>query len=178
MVRYADDFVILCRSEAEARQALERVQELDRDGGTEAASDQDADRGRHAQRVASIFWGITSNGGNVGPDARAWKVEGHDSSQDSASNGQSLPAIITNLNRTLRGWFEYFQHSRKFVFADLDHWVRRRLRGILRHRKGGHGCGGGWDNVHWPPAFFAKQGLFSLVTAHALACQPARWSYL
>ena len=26
MVRYADDFVILCRSEAEARQALERVQ--------------------------------------------------------------------------------------------------------------------------------------------------------
>jgi RNA-directed DNA polymerase len=27
MVRYADDFVILCRSEAEARQALERVQD-------------------------------------------------------------------------------------------------------------------------------------------------------
>ena len=48
MVRYADDFVILCRSEAEARQALERGAGVDGAGRTDAASDEDADRGRHA----------------------------------------------------------------------------------------------------------------------------------
>lgn len=90
------------------------------------------------------------------------------------SRGQSLQAIITGLNRTLKGWFEYFKHSRKFVFADLDHWVRKRLRGILRKRRGGHGCGRGWFHVQWPPAFFAKQGLYSLVSAHALAYQSSR----
>ncbi|MFN9435448.1 MAG: group II intron maturase-specific domain-containing protein [Planctomycetota bacterium] len=34
-------------------------------------------------------------------------------------------------NRTLRGWYEYFKHSWKTIFPDLDSWVRMRLRSIL-----------------------------------------------
>jgi len=76
-------------------------------------------------------------------------------------NGQSLQTILTDLNWTLRGWFEYFQHRRRFVFITLDKWVRMRLRSLLRFRRKRKGRGRGSDHQRWPHAFFAKQGLFS-----------------
>ena len=87
------------------------------------------------------------------------------------TNGQSLPVIITSLNRTLQGWFGYFKHSRSSTFSALDQWLRMRLRSILRKRRGPLGPGLGLDHLRWPNAFFAEQGLFSLVTAHATARQ-------
>jgi len=71
----------------------------------------------------------------------------------------------------MRGWFEYFQHSRRFMFEVLDSWVRMRLCNILRYRKGSRGRGRGTDHHRWPNAFFAEQGLLSLVAAHGLVCQ-------
>ena len=79
--------------------------------------------------------------------------------------------IIADINRTLRGWFEYFKHSHPTTFRDLDGWVRMRLRSILRKRHRGRGKGRGADHQRWPNAYFAEQGLFSLTIAHALARQ-------
>ena len=87
------------------------------------------------------------------------------------TNGNSLMAIISNVNRTLMGWHEYFKHSHKTTFPRLDGWIRMRLRSVLRKRDHGQGRGGGRDHLRWPNAYFAKHGLFSLVTAHTLACQ-------
>jgi hypothetical protein len=39
---------------------------------------------------------------------------------------------IADVNRTLRGWFEYFKHSHHKTFRTEDGFVRRRLRSILR----------------------------------------------
>jgi len=89
-------------------------------------------------------------------------------------NGQSLQAIITDLNQTLRGWFEYFKHSHRFTFTTLDKWMRMRLRSLLRFRQGRKGRGRGSDHQRWPNAFFAKPGLFSLAESHTLACQSSR----
>ena len=61
MVRYADDFVILCRSRQEAAEALERVQAMDGASRTDAAPGKDADRGRLG-RTALTSWAITSSG--------------------------------------------------------------------------------------------------------------------
>ncbi|MGO8879230.1 MAG: hypothetical protein ACLQMS_06920, partial [Desulfomonilaceae bacterium] len=44
-------------------------------------------------------------------------------------------------------------------------WIRMRLRSILRKRCGGRGRGRGADHQRWRNAFFAEQGLFSLVAA-------------
>ena len=46
MVRYADDFVILCRSPEEAARALAVVQAMDGGSRPDAASGQDEDRRR------------------------------------------------------------------------------------------------------------------------------------
>ena len=47
MVRYADDFVILCRSPEDAARALALVQQWTAEAGAEAASGEDQDRGRN-----------------------------------------------------------------------------------------------------------------------------------
>ena len=77
------------------------------------------------------------------------------------------------MNRTLRGWFEYFKHSHRYTFSQLDGWVRMRLRSILRKRSGRKGVAGP-DHHRWPNAYFAEHGLFSLVTAHDLVVQSSR----
>jgi RNA-directed DNA polymerase len=90
------------------------------------------------------------------------------------NNGTALPCTIANLNRTLRGWFAYFQHSRPWIFQRLDRWIRQRLRSILRKRRKRRGRAGGADPLRWPNAFFAEPGLFRLAAAHASACQSSR----
>ena len=49
----------------------------------------------------------------------------------------------------------------------IDSWMRQRLRSILRRRT--HRCGRarGREQFRWPNAYFAKQGLFSLVATPA-----------
>jgi RNA-directed DNA polymerase len=89
------------------------------------------------------------------------------------ASGQSLATLLLAVSLTLRGWFEYFKHSHKTTFRPLDAWVRMRLRRIPRKRAGGRGRGHGRDHNRWPNAFFAGHGLFSLTTAHTLACQPS-----
>src|SRR5688572_14074958 len=49
-----------------------------------------------------------------------------------AGRGQSLRRTIEELNSLLRGWIKYFQLAQsKGVLADLDQWLRRRLRCLL-----------------------------------------------
>ena len=72
--------------------------------------------------------------------------------------GHSLAQIIESLKATLCGWFEYFKHSHRSIFAPLDGWIRRRLRNILRKQHGRSGLSRGYDNIKWPNAFFAEHG--------------------
>jgi RNA-directed DNA polymerase len=85
--------------------------------------------------------------------------------------GKSMECIIKDVNRSLKGWFEYFRHSDKMTFRIIDGWIRMRLRSILRRRRGRKGRGRGSDHWRWPNAYFAGLGLFTLSAAHELACQ-------
>jgi hypothetical protein len=88
------------------------------------------------------------------------------------TNGNSLSTIIANVNRTLKGWFEYFKHAKSNTFPYVDGWVRMRLRSILRGRLGFRGRGRGSDHQRWPNAFFKTMGLFTMTEAHATLCRP------
>ena len=92
------------------------------------------------------------------------------------TSGHSMTQIIADVNRTLRGWFEYFKHSYRPTFRMEDGFIRRRLRSILRKRsrRKGSARAHGADQSRWPNAYFAKLGLYSLQDAHALACQSSR----
>jgi RNA-directed DNA polymerase len=90
------------------------------------------------------------------------------------NNGQSLQYTIARVNQILRGWFAYFRHSRMTSFTRLDAWLRQRLRSMLRKRHQGRGRARGDDLKRWGISFFATQGLYSLVSAHVLACQSSQ----
>ena len=174
MVRYADDFVVLGGTEGEAQRALREVA-----GWTAAAGltlhpvkTRIVDAG---QEGGFDFLGYHFERGLRWPRRKSeGKFRDTIRSKTRRTQGQSLTAIIVDLNRTLRGWFEYFKHSHKPTFATLDGWVRMRLRSLLRHRRGRRGRGRGADHQRWPNAFFADSGLFSLATAHGIACQSSR----
>jgi RNA-directed DNA polymerase len=87
------------------------------------------------------------------------------------TDGRSLRVICEDLNRSLRGWFEYFKHSKKHVFESIDGYTRGRLRSILRKRQGKKGRGRGNDHQRWPNSYFTTVGLFSLKQAHTVACR-------
>jgi RNA-directed DNA polymerase len=176
MIRYADDFVILCRSQAEAEQALTLVRQwCDAEGlHLHPTKTQIVDI-----RVASFeFLGYhfaTTRRGRLTRWPRKkslQKLRDTIRAKTHRKNGRSLEDIISSVNPTLRGWFGYFKHSCRTTFADVDGWVRMRLRSILRKRAGLAGRGRGRDHQRWPNSFFAGHGYFSLVTAYAAACQP------
>jgi RNA-directed DNA polymerase len=173
MVRYADDFVLLCRSREEAERALERVREWTATAGLTLHPVKT--RIVDAQKESFDFLGYRFDRGRKWPREKSReKFRDTIRSKTRRTHGHSLKVVIEDLNRTLKGWFEYFKHSGKTAFPDEDRWIRGRLRSLLRKRSGGKGRGRGDDHHRWPNRFFAEHGLFSLVAAHALACQPLR----
>ena len=174
MVRYADDFIILCRSEAEARTALERIQRWTASAGLKLHPDKTRIVDATSQGGFD-FLGYHFERGYRWPRRKSLeKLKDTLRVKTRRTDGHSLKAIIITVNRTLQGWFAYFQHSHYTTFSPLDKWVRMRLRSILRKRRGREGRGRGRDHQLWPNAFFAERGLFSLVAAHASVCQSSR----
>jgi RNA-directed DNA polymerase len=170
MVRYADDFVILCRSPEEAARALAVVQQWTAEAGLKLHPTKT--KIVAAQESGFDFLGYRFERGRRYPRTKSMqKFKDTIRAKTKRTSGESLKVIITGLTPTIRGWFEYFKHSYRTTFPYLDGWIRMRLRSILRKRRGGKGRGRGSDHQRWPNAFFANQGLYSLKTAHALACQ-------
>jgi RNA-directed DNA polymerase len=173
MVRYADDFVILCRSPEEASQALVLVQEWTATAGLTLHPTKT--RIVDAKEDAFEFLGYRFEDGTRYPRTKSlMKFKDTIRAKTKRKTGGSLRAIIGSLNPTLRGWFEYFKHSHPKIFGSLDGWIRMRLRSILRKRLGKTGRGRGADHYRWRNAFFAEHGLYSLKAAHALARQSSK----
>ena len=174
LVRYADDFVILCRTEAEARQALTLVQAWTASNGLSLHREKtqivDA-----TKRGGFDFLGYHFERGYKWPRKKSIKkLRATIRRKTQRLNGHSLSTIIEDVNRTLRGWYEYFKHSHKTEFAQQDSWIRMRLRSILRKRHGLAGRGRGADHQRWPNAYFATLGLFSLASARTSLSQSSR----
>jgi len=175
MIRYADDFVILCRSPELALRALDIVGNWVAESGLtlHPAKTQVVD----SRTNSFSFLGYEFHGTKHWPRKRSLQqLKGSLKRKTRRTSGDSLEWIIADVNRTLRGWFEYFQHSsRRSVYRDLDSWLRMRLRSLLRRRAGGRGVARDQTaSFTWPNAFFAERGLFSLATAHAKARQSSR----
>lgn len=169
MVRYADDFVVLCRTRAEAEAALQLVRAWTAEVGLTL----------HPEKTDIVdvevdgvdFLGYHFQGRTRWPRKQSIaKLKEVIRAKTRRTNGHSLSFIIADVNRTLRGWFVYYQHTRS-SFRSTDGWIRMRMRSILRRRVGRYGRGRGQDHKRWPNTFFAEHGLFSLVTAHRLVRQ-------
>jgi RNA-directed DNA polymerase len=171
MVRYADDFIVLCSSQGQAQAALEQVRRWVEE------NDLSLHPIKTRQVDASLaggfdFLGYHFERGMKWPRKKSMdKLKDTIRSKTRRNDGRSLQAICEDLNRTSRGWIEYFKHSKDTVFGPIDAYIRGRLCSILRRRLHKKGRGRGIDNQRWPNAYFSTVGLFSLKQAHAAACR-------
>jgi RNA-directed DNA polymerase len=165
MVRYADDFVILCRTREAAEQALAMVQAWTADAGLTVHPTK--------TRIVAAGTGFDFLGYHFRPDYRTARKKSREKlkavirQKTPRSSGDSMTAVIANVNLTLRGWFTYFRDSTRTTFRKLDSWIRMRLRRILRQRQGFRNYGRDADHRRWPNEYFAPYGLFSLEQAQA-----------
>jgi RNA-directed DNA polymerase len=174
MVRYADDFVVLCRTRDDADAALSVIQTWVANAGLTLHPTKTRIVDSRVESFA--FLGFEFRGEKHWPRRKSiQKLKDTLRSKTKRTSGESLKCVIVQVNQTLRGWFGYFKHSSyRNVFQDLDQWLRGRLRSILRKRRGGRGRGRGKDHQRWRNRYFADLGLFSLVAAHVSACQSSR----
>jgi RNA-directed DNA polymerase len=165
VVRYADDFVVLCGTRTEAEAARSEADRVLRDLGLTMHPTKTrvvAAQQERFQFLGYDFW----------PGGREPRKPSRDKIKDAIrrktprNSGQSLRQTILSLNPTLRGWYAYFRHSFWNVFPGLDVFVRRRLRSILRKFAKRKGTARPEDNARYPNAYFHKLGLFSTEQQH------------
>ena len=172
MTRYADDFVIQCRSQEEAQAALAFVRTWTEAAGLTLHPDKtrivDA-----TQRGGFDFLGYHFERNRRYPSKKALgKLKDTIRMKTRRNNPHGLAVVIAELNPTLRGWFEYFKHSHPKWLETVDSWIRMRLRSILRHYHKQRGRGKWDDHKRWPNSYFTERGLFSLTAAQATVRQP------
>ena len=168
MVRYADDFVVLCSTQTQAQRALELIRQWMHQAQLQL----------HPQKTKIVdatqaggfeFLGYHFERGYKWPRQKSvLKVREAIRKRTDRTSGQSFECIIIGINPVLRGWYNYFRDGKIHPLRNLDSWVRRRLRSILRKRTKRKGIAkGGPDHCRWPNRFFDEAGLFNLTTAHA-----------
>jgi len=183
LVRYADDVVILCAGDVEAPMAALR-QVL---GRLDLCLNETKTRVVDAREESFDFLGFSfhsrrsRNSGkrypHVEPSRRSvQRIKDRTTALTSRRRTPvPMPCIISELNRTLRGWSNYFHHRNcTGVMSKVKMHVEERVRTHLRRRHKLVSRAQAYH--HFPgPVIYGRYGLFKLPThapwrsAHALA---------
>jgi RNA-directed DNA polymerase len=175
MTRYADDFIIQCHTEADALAALAEVKAWMAGAGLTL----------HPEKTRVVdatgkggfeFLGWHFERGLKWPrDKSVRKLKDSVRAKTKRCNGHDMNTIIQRVNRTTRGWGNYFRGGVRNVPERLDQWIRMRLRSILRKRDKRKGRGRGLDHNRYPNAWFAGKGLVFLTSiTHDSAASPTK----
>jgi len=180
LVRYADDFVVLCTSRSQAEEAHRRASAMMASLGLELHPDKtrvvDLREGAegfdflgfhlHA-RMSGRVW---EQYGKVRYYLHRWPSERsmkRARARVKALTGRSrvgmeLEDVIGGLNLFLRGWGNYFRTGNSAdKFVSLDRHVVWRLKRLLIKKRGRNLRAG--QAAHWTPAWFHDQGLHKLM---------------
>jgi len=173
MVRYADDWVVLCRNIDEAKTALSQIQSWIADNGLELSPEKTHIGSSRQPGHGFEFLGYRFEDGRRNVRSKSLKrFKDNIRLKTRRTRGDSIEQIISDLNPTIKGWFGYFKHAHHYTFSSLDGFIRRRLRAVLcKHQKRPGSGKTGKDHRLWPNAFFAERGLFTMREAHVLARQ-------
>jgi len=133
-VRYADDFVILCKTETEAKNALELVQNFL--SGMKLETHPEKTKISHFSKGFD-FLGFSFKKHSIQMRAKS-REKFKKSIRDITTRSHNLDKeVIKRLNRVIRGTVNYF--STKFStmnssFFKLDRWIRKRIR-CMKHKR-------------------------------------------
>jgi len=174
MIRYADDFVVMCPSAEAAQSALAEVRNWVEKNGLSLHPDKTHVGDCSVPGQGFEFLGYRFEAGKRWVRKKSVKaLRERIRARTKRTRGDSVEHIIESVNPMLHGWFVYFKHANPYVFKSIDGYVRRRLRAILRKQQKRPGMGHTHkDHQRWPNAYFAGHGLFTMSEAYALARRP------
>ena len=133
-VRYADDFVMLCKTKPEAEKALELVRTFLTEMGLEISPEK--------TKVCHFpegfdFLGFTIKSRSVQMRIKS-KEKFKNSIRDITTRSHNLDKeVIEKLNRVIRGTVNYFGTKFSMLnteFSKLDRWIRKRIR-CMKHKR-------------------------------------------
>jgi RNA-directed DNA polymerase len=162
ITRYADDFLVHCKTEHDAKKALERTTEiLEKELHLKLSPEKTAIR---MTSWGVDFLGYTLTGMNkvvLRPDQKA-KKSFKDAVREKTVRGhtRAIGATIQNLVPTMRGWGNYFQLTTYIThMSKMDSWVRRRLRSCALGKRATTKANSKYTN-----AYLERAGLITLVS--------------
>ena len=169
MIRYADDFVIVTKTREEAERAMEAIVNWASEAGLKVHPNKtrlvDYGRGRSFNFLGYRF----QRGYRFIRRSSLVKMRDAVRAKTKRTDGRSMENIIASLNRTLKGWYQYFKHAHYTVLKNMDQFVRRRLRAVYRKREKRPGFGLTLeDNRRWPIKHFVGLGLFTMLIAQRM----------
>jgi RNA-directed DNA polymerase len=154
-VRYADDFIILCKTKSEAERALELVRAFLKDMGLEDSPEKT--KICHFSEGFN-FLGFAIKSRSVMIRDKSMKKFKNSIRELTIRSHNLDKEVIDDLNRVIRGTVNYF--GAKFstlrqTFVKLDRWIRRRIRCMKYKRI--------WqtDNWRYTIKHIEKMGLLS-----------------
>ena len=178
LVRYADDFVVICRCEAEARAAQQLAGAVLAGLGLELHPDKtkivDLREGREGFDFLGCHFRARVSGRLMERGIRRYYLQRWPSQRamkrvrqkikartGRGRSGQDIREVIANLNPILRGWGNYFRTGNAAQkFNQIDYYVVRRLSGLMRKRYGRNLRPGQWKL--WTREWFEAHGFYRL----------------
>jgi RNA-directed DNA polymerase len=178
LVRYADDWVMLCRNQRDAGAALELAGETLAGLGLELHPEKtrvvDLREGREGFDFLGCHFRARVSGRLLERGIRRYYLHRWPSQQamkrvrakikaktGRGRAGQDTRDVIGDLNQILRGWGNYFRTGNASTkFRQIDDYVEHRLYGLMRKRYGRNLRPG--QSELWTRDWFAQQGLYSL----------------
>ncbi len=167
-VRYADDFVVLCRTELQAKAAQTRIETFLTKLGLSLSPTK--------TKITTFLKGFTFLGFDVSSHSVKMRVKSVENFKakireiTTRSHNQDA-LVIAKLNSVMRGVQRYFGTSFSTCvrqFRDLDEWVRMRLRcQKLKRKSRTHNC-------RVKHVYYERKGLVFLTTLHRLSRQSVR----
>lgn len=168
IIRYADDFIVLCKSEEKAKQVKEIIQKWMKENELELHPDKTKICDYKSKEIFEFLGYRFERGYKFVRKQSVTKLRDKIREYTKRTCGKNINEIIQEINRVLTGWFNYFKFAQGKVYINLDAFIRRRLRAIIRKQKKSPGMGKTLkDHKLWPNEFFANLGLFSLKEARA-----------
>jgi group II intron reverse transcriptase/maturase len=182
LVRYADDFVVLCQRASQATEALRRLREIfarlklslhpEKTKLVQIGLGKDGFDflGCHLRIVKSHFKGRTYL--FRWPSAKAMRnvrAKIRDLTDRRRRAGlKDVDEVIVDLNLLLQGWGAYFRTGNASKqFNQIDHYVWRRIIRMLGKQRGFHGHPLAWRMAHqrraWPLEKLRARGLHKLL---------------
>jgi RNA-directed DNA polymerase len=178
LIRYADDFVVMCKGEAQAHAAQELAREVLGDLGLELHREKtrvvDLTEGREGFEFLGCHFHARVSGRLLERGIRRYYLQRWPSQQamkrlrerikaltGRGRVGTDIREVISWINPILRGWGNYFRTGNAAIrFNQIDSYVLRRLRGLMRKRYGRNLRPG--QTTIWTREWFEAHSLYRL----------------